>query len=521
MPNDLLEAMKHARSVEFPKHGPYVGLGQPDPDGLVEVGWDQNIPMPAYRVGDELVPFTPLSQFTPPDAGGDWRVDAFTDAAIKRRWIQADEETRERIRSKATRIEIPHEFRATGALYAKDRIDPHGEVDLRAIRRPSFFAADPWREAIAEYDSRTSIVEVDVPREPREIGKMGLTGSVRVRGWHIAGDGVADDTGKRVKALVILVAGRSIETTAIHHPDDPPCVWNDQVKGWIGTVYPDKNLHSEGFGHRAWRTYLVAFARAGFDVLSLDKRGHGISGGANDSNANEQAEDIFRALDAMESGRGIRILTSRGEILAGEAAAGHLLGEFQAKTIPTFVSGSSQGCMVSTWAMHKNFVGSCDFDRPNSPDRRPHGYNFKGALMVAPFCGGLGYRSADESLVEAVRRIEENVQLMPSGEALAGVANWPALFLGRGLWDFSESLEGTLDCLKRCKGLRMLVTVRGSHGEAEWGADNVAYIQDRMAAFATAVMRGQAVVNYSEPANLRDAVAAAPASWAPTARPFT
>ena len=45
---------------------------------------------------------------------------------------------------------------------------------------------------------------------------------------------------------------------------------------------------------------------------------------------------------------------------------------------------------------------------------------------------------------------------MPTGEVLAGVAKWPALFIGRGLWDFLESLEGSFDCLRRCAGPRMI-----------------------------------------------------------------
>ncbi len=77
-------------------------------------------------------------------------------------------------------------------------------------------------------------------------------------------------------------------------------------------------------------------------------------------------------------------------------------------------------------------------------------------MLLAPFGAGLGFRTPDDSLVEAFRRLETNVQIMPTGEVLAGVAKWPALFIGRGLWDFSESLEGSFDCLRRCAGPRMI-----------------------------------------------------------------
>lgn len=518
MTNDWAEGMKRVRRFEFPESGPFVSPGQPEPDGFVDVGWDQNRKMPAYRVGEELVPFTPLGQFPSANTAGDWRVDAFTDAEIKARWRNSDEPTKARIRQKGLHIATPHQFRATGGLDFPGKIDPHGDVNLREIRRPAFFAAKPWNEDIAEVEPRTSVVEFEVPREPYEVLHLGLTDPIRLRGWHIAGDGVPDATGGRTKALVVLTAGRSIETTVIHHPEDHACVWSEEVKGWLQTSFPDEVRRTEGFGARPWRTYLLAFVRAGFDVLTLDKRGHGISGGVNDSNTNEQAEDIFRMLDAMESGKGARILTPGDDLLEGVAAAGRLLGGYSAQTFPIFISGASQGCMVTCWAMHKNFVGPCDFERPNPRSRAPYGYNIKAALLVAPFGAGLGFRTPDDSLVEAFRRLETNVQIMPTGEVLAGVAKWPALFIGRGLWDFSESLEGSFDCLRRCAGPRMISPVRGPHGEGEWGAENMAYMQGRMVEFATAVISQTSVSGYAEPKTLRDLVALAPAVWPVTAR---
>ena len=164
------------------------------------------------------------------------------------------------------------------------------------------------------------------------------------------------------------------------------------------------------------------------------------------------------------------MLTPSGELLEGASAAGRLLAGRSAREIPVVVSGASQGCMVTCWAMHKNCVGSCDFDRPDPAKRDPYGYNLKAALLMAPFGGGLGYRPPEDSLVEAARREEFNVQMMPSSEILAGVSRWPALFIGRGLWDFAESLEGSLACFRRARGPRMILAVRASHGEGEWGA---------------------------------------------------
>lgn len=115
---------------------------------------------PAYRVtradgADELVPFTPLAQAPPPGYLGDWRVEAFTDAAIKQQWRETanDPIQRERILARVANMEIPHQFRATGKLDPRGLIDSHGEVDLGAIRRPAFFGAAPWRKRSPNWTS--------------------------------------------------------------------------------------------------------------------------------------------------------------------------------------------------------------------------------------------------------------------------------------------------------------------------------------------------------------------------------
>ncbi len=47
-------------------------------------------------------------------------------------------------------------------------------------------------------------------------------------------------------------------------------------------MYPNATSEKWGLGH--WRGYLHALNQAGFDVLTLDKRAHGISGGLNTAN---------------------------------------------------------------------------------------------------------------------------------------------------------------------------------------------------------------------------------------------
>ena len=72
----------------------------------------------------------------------------------------------------------------------------------------------------------------------------------------------------------------------------------------------------------AGATHLHALNHAGFDVLAFDRRGEGLSGGFSDTNTLEQSEDIFRVLDQMDTGGGMRILTPAGQVLEGPAAGG-------------------------------------------------------------------------------------------------------------------------------------------------------------------------------------------------------
>lgn len=55
-------------------------------------------------------------------------------------------------------------------------------------------------------------------------------------------------------------------------------------------------------GMRYWRRFLSDLNDAGFDVLITDRRGNGISGGRNGFNTAEQATDMFRELEQMDTG---------------------------------------------------------------------------------------------------------------------------------------------------------------------------------------------------------------------------
>jgi hypothetical protein len=315
-----------------------------------------------------------------------------------------------------------------------------------------------------------------------------------------------------------LTAGRFVELTAIQHPDDPLYVYNWANKQYESVPYPNKNAQTEMWDARQWRQYLLAFSKAGFDVLSLDKRGHGITGGLTSCDNGEMAEDVFRALDHMESGDGVRMLSPDGKLLVGSQAAGLMLAGVPAKKAPVVIGGSSQAAMITSWAMQKNFVGFTAFNKPGEEYTPPKGYNIKSGLVFASFAGGIGYTEEARIFREGAFRNEVNTLYITSSEILANIDKWPAVFIGKGLWDALESTEGTFDTYKRAKGLKELVFVRGPHSENECGDANVSYMKEKMVEFSV-----RSVVNpearYPEFTSFKEAVLSSPPIWEPSSRP--
>jgi pimeloyl-ACP methyl ester carboxylesterase len=286
--------------------------------------------------------------------------------------------------------------------------------------------------------------------------------------------------------------------------------------------YPDAT--SEKFGARGWRNHLHELNRAGFDVLTFDKRGHGISGGYNSVNTLEQGRDMWRALDALETGEGVRALAPSGELLEGSAVRGRFLAGMKAKQIPVVFGGSSQGSITTAWAMHQNFVEDCTYDLPAVRCSVPHRYNVKGALLLATVGGGVGARPApvdqDSGVLDEARsRIEHNVVMLPTAEPMTRIYEWPAVFFARGLWDFAESLEATFDFYTRAKGLKEIVVVRGPHAEVDTG-ENSAFVTQRMVAFSTAaVLEKREVPGAARVKDLKELVGSSPARWEESTRP--
>jgi pimeloyl-ACP methyl ester carboxylesterase len=474
--------------------------------------------LPGYRVrdpsGEVCVPFAYRARFPPAGYRGDYYVDEFTDAKVKAAYRRCKADPTCAERSKALRFAAPgHQYRATGTLGPVGKIDPHGAADLKQIRRPAFFGRAPYHEPIAEAEGRTYTVEFAAPAEPHERIHLGRAEPVHLRGWYLEGQGVDDGAGQELRALVVLIGGRSIETTAVQTPGEP-----------FGRDTPTAT--TEAFGAATWRnSYIYAFNKAGFDVLTFDKRGHGVSGGHNDTNTLEQGRDMLRALAALGTGEGLRLLTPGGEVLAGAAAGGRLLAGKGAKEIPVILGGSSQGSMTTVWAMHANLIGDCSYALPQVSCTPPLGYNVKGAMLLAPFEGGIGNgtgtASVDDSAAREGRsRVEDNIVTLPSSEPLANIGRWPAVFFGKGLWDFAEALEATYQSYQRVEGLKELVVVRGGHSEVAWGAENVAHVVNRMIAFAKAAVRGASKVpGAPQFGSLKELVASSPPTWEPGSYP--
>jgi pimeloyl-ACP methyl ester carboxylesterase len=486
----------------------------PPTDCNAPVGYGINGTLPGYLVPDEqlgmvCVPFTQVA-LAPADYAGDYHVTEFSDAAARERLAACEAQPPCPATAYAQGY-TPPQFRVTGSLVPAGKIDPHAtDVDLRQIRRPGFFAAAPYREPIAAAEGRSSTFEYTVPAEPYERINRGITEPVKLRGWYLQGDGIGR---RHRRALVIFVAGRSVETTAVQDPRDP--LYTRSANGQFTPVsYPARG--TELWGARQWREYLRKLNDTGFDVLTVDKRGHGISGGITADNAFQQGLDMLRAIDALQSGDGVRTLGPDGELRSGRAAVRDLLPTGSAR-LPIILGGSSQGSLATGWAMNANFNRWCELDLPDRPchPRAGHG-NVKGAVLLSALFGGFG-DPATLPFIAAERQVN-HVVLFPTSEPLAGIGSWPAVFFGKGLWDDVQGPFAAFNAYQRAGGTKELLFVRGPHSEVQHGPANVAVMQQRVARFAVRAALGRPSRQPAY-ADLRDAIAASPPIWEPSTPP--
>ena len=531
----LVAAVVVAACTTMPPSTPQpVARAMPPTDCRASVGTDRNAELPGYllpqaNAAAQCVPLLVTANKPPAGYRGDFYVDEFTDAKLKERWsaCKADKACFDRINAQMQRWLPPNKERSTrvtGLVDPVGKIDPDGTVDLRQIRRPDFFAKAPYNEPVAEVDGRTSVVEFTVPRDPLEQLKLNMPGNIRLRGWYVEAGGVEDGRGGRTRALVIMSAGGGNQLTAVQHPADVAVRQDPATGRYVDVRYP--NATTEGFGMRSWRAHLHALNHAGFDVLAFDRRGEGLSGGFSDTNTLEQSEDIFRVLDQMDTGGGMRILTPAGQVLEGPAAAGKLMGGMKSRQIPLLLLGNSRGSMTTGWAMTKNYVGGCTYDLPTVKCSAPKGYtNIKGALLFASFVSGPGYLPdapdlADRNLFLGGMAADNYVAFYPNSAVLANMNRWPAAFFAKGLWDRAESLEGTIAAYDRVRGLKEIVVVRGPHSIETWPQREIDRVRGRMVQFAVAAVQDRRSVLGALPwINMKELVATSPDLWETSSRP--
>src|SRR6185369_14043155 len=99
-------------------------------------------------------------------------------------------------------------------------------------------------------------------------------------------------------------------------------------------------------GERAWREMWRRLNAAGFDVLAMDRRGVGISGGYSDTNTLQQGRDLLRVIGELRTGQGMRTLTPDGKLLKGHEAAVAVRGAAPEAGLPVMFMGSSRGTMA-------------------------------------------------------------------------------------------------------------------------------------------------------------------------------
>jgi hypothetical protein len=495
------------------------------PDSYAYVGYKWYCHLPAFKdANDVSIPFSPQFQLPPVDYEGDYYVDEFTDAKIKQAWIELkakNPEAAKKIVDGLGYVDGKDEDRIIGSLDPKGVVNGNDDLKLPDIRRPAFFGKAPYFEDIAKVEQNTYTVEFTVPRGYYERVQLKLSAPVKLRGWFIKGNGVSAAKGKIGHALVIFFDGGGQQFGAIQHPDAPLVLFNATTKQIKGVSYPNKDFQTEQLARRELRQYLYNFNQAGFDVLIVDKRGHGYSGGVNADDTPEMAEDVFRMLDQLKSGEGLTVLAPTGQLLQGKEMSGILLRGMSAKQVPVIIGGHSRGALVTCLAMQKNFVGWTAINEPDLKFSPAKKYNIKAALLLGSCVGGLGYAvydPIDRRVKEAALRVEKYSINVLTSEILANIDKWPAVFFGQGLWDHYYSAKGTYEGYCRAKGLKELAFYRGTHEYQLSGVQNVAYLSNKMTEFAV-----RALVNpdkkYPEFKSFKEAVLSSPPYWDPTTRP--
>jgi hypothetical protein len=516
----------------------------PPPECHAPVAYDRDMVLPGYILPASAgprtcIPFTSTRAHPPEGYRGDFYVDNFTDQKLRERWQDCEhsEDCHKRVYDQVVKRHPPnkeHDLKDPRARFLLGKIEEHGgDTDLSQIRRPGFFARAPYGEAIAAADSDTYVVEFTAPVEAYERLQMGMTGDVKLRGWYIRGAGVSDGKAGRKRALIIMNGGGGDRVTAIDDPKDVAYVVDPKT----GLTIPDDDWPKGGTGvqgERFWRQTWYRFHQAGFDVLAMDRRGVGISGGFSDTNTLQQGHDLLDIVAALRTGRGMRALAPGGQLTTDADAARAVRGGPTGGGLPVFFMGSSRGTMASGWAMTINFDKDCSYDLPRIDCKAPVGDpTVKGAILIADFSSGVGYLEGETSPKDDGRGpgrdrglfiggIEDknDIVFFPSSAILHGTSKWPSGFFARGLWCYADGLEGEMASYGRVKGLKELDVVRGPHPFETWPTPEKERIRDRIIAYATAVLFDRKSITGQRPwTNMKQLVATSSDIWEPSTKP--
>ena len=508
------------------------------------VGFDLNLTLPGYilptRAGARTcIPFTSVAAHPPKGYRGDFYVDEFTDAKLRQRWEACKRDRRcfDRIDKELIARHPPNRelhLQDAHKRFLLGKIAEKGPAtDLTAIRRPGFFARAPYHEAIAATEPDTYVVEFTAPADPYERIHLHRSDNVQIRGWYIRGAGIEDGHGGRKRALVIMNGGGGDRVTAIDDPRDVPYAIDPRSGNAIQSLgWPNATTGVQGQRH--WREVWFRLHQAGFDVLAMDRRGVGISGGYDDEDTLQQGRDILDIVAALRSGAGMRALSPSNHLATGHDAASMVRGAPSNSALPVFLLGSSRGTMASGWAMTIDFDKDCSYDLPQircGPPRRDT--SIRGAMMVADFSSGVGYIEAQTTRKDDLRGVgrdrglfiggieeEHDIVFFPSSAILAGISRWPSAFFARGLWCYADGLEGEMDAYARVRGLKDLVVVRGPHEFAEWPAPEQRRVTGQMIAYARAVLLGEkAVPGHRRWSNMKELVGTSDDVWEPSTHP--
>jgi hypothetical protein len=540
----LMLLMVGSTTAQVPRDFHSTVAPAPPTDCQAYVAYDRDMTLPGYLLPTSAgratcIPFTTVSAHPAAGDKGDFYVAEFTDAKLREQWIacKADKACYDRVYkqvmarhppNKEYNLHDPHGRFLLGKIEEKG-----GNTDLTTIRRPGFFGRAPYNEPIAALDANTDVVEFTAPAEAYERLHQNMTADVHIRGWYIRGAGIDDGKGHKKRVLIIASGGGGDRVTAIDDPADKAYVIDPKT----GNTIPNDdwpNATTGVKGQAVWRQVWFTLHQAGFDVLALDRRGVGISGGFSDTNTLQQGHDLLKIVADLRTGEGMRDSTAGGQIVMDRAAAAAARGAEPGEGLPIFFMGSSRGTMSSSWAMTINFDADCSYDLPTITCKPPlRDPTIQGAILVADFSSGVGYLEGqttakddgrgpgrDRGLFIGGIELENNIVFFPSSATLAGIHTWPSAFFARGLWCYADGLEGEMDAYSRVKGLKELVVVRGPHAFETWPPQEKVRVTERMIAYAKAVVFNQkSIPGQRTWSNMKELVATSSDVWEPSTHP--